>query len=303
MRVKASLIAPILALVVYLLLFASGYIDPSLLQYRDSIYLSLIVMQLIIFVLPGIFYCKLKGEGFGKRMRLRPFTPTGLLLIFVALMTLFFGSALIQLGIYYITSGNTEFLLYDSVLSSGSASGENPLYMILTFALLPALTEEFVFRGVLLPEYEGSGGFCAVLMSSVLFAMLHFDPAQLPVLIFGGVIFALTSIVTRSLFASMVLHALNNILSLFLERYLVRFMEQPQSTIFFIFSLSLLFLISLFLFLSTAERIYYQAGLNGVTPPEPTDPEASKLKLLFEAIISPTFLLCVLVFIVASLIG
>jgi len=303
MRIKNSFFAPILVLAVYILLFISGYINIELLQYKDNIYLSLIVIQIVIFILPGIFYCKIKGEGYFKRLRLSFFAPSKILFLLSALLVLFFGSALIKLALYYLGVGENIFSLYNTYVPPEEISISSIAYIILTFALLPAVTEEFLFRSILIAEYEESGIFCAVAMSSLLFAMLHFNLSQFPIYLFGGIVFALTAIITGSVFASIILHTANNILGIFLEDYLMRFIEQPQSEVFYSFSLIILFMLSLFLFLSGAEKIYYVYGLNGKDSPPEYETTESKPKLFLEALIAPTFLFCILVYFIASLLS
>lgn len=303
MRIKNSFFAPLLVLAIYILLFASGFISTELLQYKDNIYLSLIVIQLVIFILPAIFYCRIKGEGYFKRLRLLPFSPSKIPFLVTSLLVLFFGSALIKLGLYHLGVGGNSFSLYNTYYLPASMSIQDILYILLTFALLPAITEEFIFRSILLAEYEENGIFCAVLMSSLSFAMLHFDFSEFPIYLFGGVIFALTAIITRSVFASIIIHTANNILGMFLGDFLTRFIEQPQSEVFYTFSLIILFMLSLFIFLSGAERIYYIYGINGIDSPPDYELEESKPKLLFEALVAPTFLFCVLVYFVASLLS
>jgi membrane protease YdiL (CAAX protease family) len=89
------------------------------------------------------------------------------------------------------------------------------LYLALAFAVFPAITEEFTFRGVILAEYESCGVGAAVFFSAFYFAMLHFDIALFPVYFAGGLILALSAYVTRSILAPIVIHTANNLFALF----------------------------------------------------------------------------------------
>ena len=54
------------------------------------------------------------------------------------------------------------------------------LYLIVAFAVLPAVTEEYLFRGIVAAEYEKYGIGVAVMMSAVTFAMSHFSLERFP---------------------------------------------------------------------------------------------------------------------------
>ena len=60
----------LLVLSTYLLLLLSRVIDTALLG-RDSEYLSIVLLQVMIFLIPGVIFCKLRGGAFTERLRLR----------------------------------------------------------------------------------------------------------------------------------------------------------------------------------------------------------------------------------------
>lgn len=300
---NAALTAPLLALVIYILLTASRFIDTEALKYRDNIYLSIIILQLLIFMLPALFFCKLKGTGYSMRLNLRFFPPTRLLFVTLAFLTLLTGSAVIRLAELAYTGTVESFTLYDQYIPMTSSSVSNIIYVLITFAALPAFTEEFVFRSVIITEYEesGCGGICAAFSSSLLFAMLHSNISQFPIYLMGGIIFAAVAMVTRSVFAAMAVHFLNNIYQLFVESYLFSLIKHPQNMVFLIFTCILLFLICLALTLGQVEKIYYIYGISGrETPTWVKKRKRSAPRALLEALASPTMLLCVLVFVIVT---
>ena len=69
LKTKASTYAPLLAAVIQLLLIIASRISISSLRERGNIYLSVVVIQLLIYVLPGIFYFKLRREGLDRPSR------------------------------------------------------------------------------------------------------------------------------------------------------------------------------------------------------------------------------------------
>ena len=50
----------------------------------------------------------------------------------------------------------------------------------MAYAVLPALCEEFVYRGILCREYERGGVLRAVIVSALFFALLHFNLGYFP---------------------------------------------------------------------------------------------------------------------------
>ena len=296
--------APLLTLVIYLLLTFSRLIDIEQLKYRDNIYLSIIILQLIIFMLPALFFCKLKGTGYSLRLNLRFFAPTRIWFIVLSALTLLTGSAVIRLAELGYTGTIESFTLYDRFMPFALLSVTNIIYVIITFAALPAITEEFVFRSIIITEYEegGYGGVCAAPIAALLFSLLHSSISQFPVYFLGGIIFSAVVIVTRSVFAAMAVHFLNNIYQLFLEPFIFSLIKHPQNMVFLIFTCVVLFLICLALTLGQVEKIYYLYGVtNRETPAWVKNRKKSPMRATLEALVSPTFLLCVLVFVIVTL--
>lgn len=95
---------------------------------------------------------------------------------------------------------------------------ENSGYMyiinLLVMALVPAIGEEFFFRGILFRIFERWTGrqHAAVWLTSVLFALIHFQIFKvIPMAVLAGVFAYLLSF-TQSLWPGIVLHFLNNAL-------------------------------------------------------------------------------------------
>ncbi len=95
----------------------------------------------------------------------------------------------------------------------------NPVAVVLTVAALPALCEETLFRGVILNGLNRSHGpAAALLLSSVLFAMVHLAPARIVMTFVLGLWFGIAA--QRSLWPAIAAHAANNVLALLLPKTL-----------------------------------------------------------------------------------
>jgi len=92
-----------------------------------------------------------------------------------------------------------------SLLSSaGADSSEDiakyPVWLaIIAFAIVPAVVEEYVFRGLILGAYMKVDARAAVVISSLFFALLHFSLGSILYGFFYGCVFALIRIATGNM--------------------------------------------------------------------------------------------------------
>ncbi len=82
-----------------------------------------------------------------------------------------------------------------------------------TVAVLPALIEEFAFRGVILNLLRKYSDGLAVLISGVTFGLMHGNFAQIPFALVVGLVLGYIMVKTNSLIPGIIIHFLNNALS------------------------------------------------------------------------------------------
>lgn len=100
---------------------------------------------------------------------------------------------------------------------------EGSLFMIFIMnALLPALGEELLFRFVPLSLIAPYSKKVAVLVSALLFALVHLNLFQLPYAFLAGLVFAALDLMCGSIFPSLVIHFVNNSLSVALMLYPIK---------------------------------------------------------------------------------
>ena len=75
------------------------------------------------------------------------------------------------------------------------------------------VTEEFFYRGVLLSGISNKGKAVAVILTSFLFALAHGSLTIFAMPFIYGIVFALIAIKTKSIFPSIIMHSVCNILS------------------------------------------------------------------------------------------
>lgn len=82
--------------------------------------------------------------------------------------------------------------------------------MYMTTALAPAFAEEFLFRGVIYGNLRPFGKTQAILISSILFALMHQNIGQFFYTFVGGIAMALMYELTGTLWCSILFHLFNN---------------------------------------------------------------------------------------------
>ncbi len=323
-KAKTSFVLPLFVMIVYGLLIASRFLRDRLIEAGGNLYLSVIILQILVFLLPAIVFCRLKGVGYSVRLNVKLFSPIkfGAILITAAVMIL--GSILIRyLQIYVGHMTAFRFSLMSGYM--GADPGSEFLYNAMAFAVVPALAEEFIFRGILLTEYNEAGyrASVAVVISALLSSMMYFSLELLPIRFLSAFFLCLLTYATGSSLAAFLCHILFNIYGVFGEQYVLRALSDPTNRIIGLFTFLILFLVMLTVFFSVYENTFRRMGQTGEPTPSyrlkktddgetpdvaatEADEEGTEQPALsettrmgIEALFSPTFLLCILIFAVA----
>ena len=108
-----------------------------------------------------------------------------------------------------------EFVNLLSQLFATNVVGEHMMELILAYplpltflviAVMPALCEEFIFRGILYQGYKKCSVSGAVILTALLFGLMHMNMNQLSYAVMIGMLFAAVNEVTGSILPSMLLH-------------------------------------------------------------------------------------------------
>ncbi|MBQ7128994.1 MAG: CPBP family intramembrane metalloprotease [Clostridia bacterium] len=91
------------------------------------------------------------------------------------------------------------------------------LFILVNSALIPALIEEFTFRGVILGSLRKYGDTPAIIISALLFAFFHQNFVQIPFAFLVGIALGISFVVTESIWVGIIAHFLNNALALLLN--------------------------------------------------------------------------------------
>ena len=305
MKSRDTLWTPLLLVFVFALLYFVGFIPADRLGMDENPYLAVVVLQLVIYAVPALFYCRLRGADFAARLRLRLPRPGHALYLLYAAIFLIGGSALISIGMYTLfpdsfAAGSSEAYT-NFARNAGIFDG---LYLVMAFALLPAVTEELLFRGIVAGRYETMGVFTAVTVSSLAFAMSHFSFVRFPVYFFSGLVLAGVMYATRSLPASMLIHTLNNAFVLFLEKFVLHIAEKRSiSMILFLIIVGFFTLAAALFMCVEAGNLYAGYARENVPSDYVVRRKGGAILSLAQSVFAPAFLAVVVLFVAATLFG
>jgi len=292
--VSNTLLAPALMLVVFGLLLFFRFVvydrltAGGLASDADVTYLNMIIAQLFIYVIPALLYLRIKGRGAFARLRVRLMPVRAIPFCIAAFFVMLFGSMLVRALLYYVSP---SIVLAEQNSAPTLAGAANGLLVILAAALVPAFCEEFVFRSILVSEYERSGAVTAVIFSSLFYACAHFVSGDFTSYAFAGIILACAVLMTNSVMTGVILHAAWSLGSLATDGMFYRILQSSQSMALFMFLLAAVTVSALIFMFYTQENFYiWRAYLGGPTPAGGERPK-NYIYAAATAVLSPTFLL------------
>ncbi|MBQ8058105.1 MAG: CPBP family intramembrane metalloprotease [Ruminococcus sp.] len=208
---------------------------------EDTTFLMLMsgLVSIITFFGVSIIYSMITRENLGK---IFPMDKIGTKLTFhlctigmaVCMIANYVSNILLvvleKLGLKAIT--DTEYNC-DSILDI--------VLFYVTVAVLPALVEEFAFRGVILGLLRKYSDGLAVLVSGLMFGLMHGNFAQIPFALVVGLMLGFIAVKTNSLLPGIIIHFLNNGLSVTLT-LLTTNTNLSDNAVNFIYSIILIFI-------------------------------------------------------------
>lgn len=277
------------ALAIFALLFVMHLLDSLTKLPFAAVWLKLLGLP-AVFLIPIVVFCLIRGYGYSRVLRIRAPRASHIPLLISAFFALLCGALLLSILCGGMDSLGNSVTAYETELASSPVIA---IGTVLGLAVIPAVLEELFFRGIVAAEYERRGGVRAVIMSTLLFALCHFDLHNLPVYLFSGVLFMLVLLATDSLVATMLLHACYNLVSLLGQRYLNAFYDITGSIELFLFALILILLISLVLFFRFAAGLYRERAESGLLTPRRAVPYNVQFYTTLDALCDPPLLLTV----------
>ncbi|MBU5593483.1 CPBP family intramembrane metalloprotease [Clostridium sp. MSJ-4] len=159
----------------------------------------LVLTQVIFLIIPSIIYFIITKKSIKETLRLNPISfKEILILIVITLLSQFVAGFLVSISNMFSNNVVEEAFRTLESLSLGS--------MIFIMAVVPAICEEIVMRGIVLSGYDKKSTLKAALMNGLIFGILHLNPNQFLYAFALGVLFAYIVRITNSIFATMLCH-------------------------------------------------------------------------------------------------
>ncbi len=223
--------------------------------------LSPVLLQLIALLIPSYLAIMLRAQDKGTLTEMRGIGFVALraeYIFFVLFASLFAVCASLALtlmlgGAYDASRG---LMLLGSFTAGENEYSVSLPYLVLTYAIIPAIAEEFFFRGVVFSRLEEISLPFAAAASTLLYALYGFSVGGLIPSLFVGILSLFVLYTARSLWACMLLHFLFNIYRLFLEANISAYFLSSQNNILLIITVALALCISALLFFSECARIF-----------------------------------------------
>jgi len=184
-------------------------------QVLDSfvVNLSILFLAQIAFLLAFFLYHKLKGIQKATKIKVKINLKQTGVLILIALTSLYFFSPLISLIDHLVSLTGfsaASDLPVDLTKASGFITG------FFALAVFPSIAEELIFRGVIYNGLLRFGYKKAIIISALLFALMHMSIQQTFYQIIIGAMLAYSLYITGSLLAPIVMHFANNFIIILL---------------------------------------------------------------------------------------
>ncbi len=298
MKTKNHIYTPILISVILVLLIISGFIDKSILT-RENEYAAVLILECVIFAIPTILFTRLTPQKSVNSYKIS-IPSTNVIPIALSAFSVLIAGSLLYGVVTSSMSFNDSFTLYEIFTAKKTNSIGGILYLAIAYALIPAIFEEFVFRGVVSSCYESISPISSVLMSSLMFGFIHLNFKMFPFYLFSGLILSATLYASKSIFVPILIHFSYNLFFLFYPSYLSVLYNSDSA--FFIFIVGLIFFMGLAFFCGECRRIYQKKSEKEPIDLSIQDNKSDDTVNIIEVILSPTAVICYLVFFVSLII-
>lgn len=188
--------------------------DETVLEYVSTFFIQIGVMFLLPIILFSILQKQKVKTTFSNFSYKKVSFFTIILSILIGFFCYFFNIAIASFfgSVIRIFGFEDAPSLYSS---SGDFSIVSFILQVVFVALLPAICEETMHRGLLLKGLSSLGIKLSVIISSILFGLMHMNVNQLFYTAILGFIIALSVVIAESIIPAMIIHFMNNFLSVY----------------------------------------------------------------------------------------
>lgn len=166
------------------------------------------IASIVSFFVVGLIYCFISKTSVNKILPIKKVKlSTAVMAISIALAVAFTADYLTEIFL----NGVSLFGIQNNVEMDYKVSDPIGFALnIIAVAVIPPITEEFAFRGILLQKLRKYGDGFAILVSSLLFGLIHGNIVQIPFAFIVGLAAAFITVKTSSLIPAIITHFLVN---------------------------------------------------------------------------------------------
>ncbi|PID27850.1 MAG: hypothetical protein CSB55_07315 [Candidatus Cloacimonadota bacterium] len=214
-----------IGLIVYVIILSGMYYLASAWQLHD-ISKGLIKTQVLIVVLPVLLLHMIAKVKYTKTFRMNKAKPVNFILVLlISVPASFAVMGISELTNIFFPFPESYAEMFKNLLNLQNMSLWETLFLI---AVLPGICEEFLFRGYFLNVFRKRGFWGSIVISALLFGILHLDIYRMIPVTLLGVWMGYVTLKTKSIFPAMTAHFANNALAVLLS---LSFEKIPELTI------------------------------------------------------------------------
>lgn len=176
-------------------------------------YLHILILSQLLLIIPSGLYLFRQKRGLAESIGFRKITVGNIVLVIILAFLMMPLMGFINAISMLFVRNDTTAVIENLVGSTG------PLAGLLMVALVPCILEESVYRGVFFQSYRKVNPLKGILLSGLLFGLIHQNFNQFSYAFAMGILFALVIEATGSILSTMIIHFVINgtsVLSTFL---------------------------------------------------------------------------------------
>ncbi len=293
---------PLLCAAVYILNALFALLFKTVHTDAITAYTLMAIAEIMAVGLPAVVYLKLKNK---ESTQTAGFSHDKISVIILAAFAMTFGAMAISVLSDHIGLIENSGASFNTLRLPELENRLGPmLYAVVTFAAVPAICEELLCRSVIYSEYEKYGPVAAITVSAVSFALMHFSLGKLPMYLFCGFMLGFLRMITGSSAASFFAHFFYNAFALLYYKFFGTLSEQLSEFTLVFFLLLFLCLFAFALMMGESARLFrsYEARSRYVIFSKEEKQTAKSTEGLLQYLLSPSLWLCLILYIVFSLI-
>ena len=223
-------------------------------------YAAVIALQVFLYGASAAIYMSIRGSLLLSKLNHRPSSIKNIGITLVVTLMVILLSVILKFVIFLPYRDYFMFSFYKAQFDVTLNSFSDWCFVMAAFVLVPALGKEFLFRGIVYTEYKSAGVLCSIVMTSLLYAMMHLSFQEFFVHFISSLLWTYLAYISGSFFWPFISHLLCNLYFVFGEKYMWSLSSNPDGKfLFWLITISVLLLMA-FIFFSILESRYKEMG-------------------------------------------